>query len=221
MFKLNSETMAAAIKTAKTVHPTVKIISASERIYSVTGRKGDIYRVTFAYPKPGLFLGECTCPATGMCYHLAAAAVANIAAQSMRKQYYRARMAAQAVPAPSTPPATLVLNTYAGRREHSVEIVGETPKKYRVRFTDNFPLPGRRWAEAGSVTLVPKSAVTRQPEASRQELEQEIAEKWQAKYGDRYPLSHSLKRQFNKWELSEIGIDYLREILRLWFPQAA
>lgn len=58
--------------------------------------------------------------------------------------------------------AVLVLNTYAGRREHPIEVVGETPKKYRVKILDekSFPLPGKKTANPGEVVLVPKDAVT-------------------------------------------------------------
>lgn len=42
-----------------------------------------------------------------------------------------------------------------------VEIVSETPKRYRVKLLDNGRLPGRcRYGNTGDVILVPKSAVT-------------------------------------------------------------
>lgn len=60
----------------------------------------------------------------------------------------------------ATPAASLVLNTYAGRREHVVELTGkETRAKVEVKFTESFPLPGGRLAVAGETALVPKTAV--------------------------------------------------------------
>lgn len=57
----------------------------------------------------------------------------------------------------------LVLNTYAGRREYPVLIIGETPKKFRVKILSqtNVILPGRRIANYGDIILVPKTAVYR------------------------------------------------------------
>lgn len=53
----------------------------------------------------------------------------------------------------------LCLNTYAGRREVPVEIIGETRTKYKVRLTQETRLPGARIAQSGDVVLVPKRAV--------------------------------------------------------------
>lgn len=55
----------------------------------------------------------------------------------------------------------LALDSWAGRRLHAVEVLGETPKKARVRITtaDGVMLPGRRRASCGDVVLVPKDAL--------------------------------------------------------------
>ncbi len=56
--------------------------------------------------------------------------------------------------------AVLALDSWAGRTEHPVEIVGETPKRYRVRILEDWLiLPSKRVAERGDVVLVPKYAV--------------------------------------------------------------
>lgn len=53
-----------------------------------------------------------------------------------------------------------VLNGWAGTTKHSIEIVGETPKKYRCKLLQDAPLAGRnRWGKAGDVVLIPKTAV--------------------------------------------------------------
>lgn len=59
--------------------------------------------------------------------------------------------------------AVLILNTYAGRREYPILIIGETPKKFRVKILSqtNVILPGRRIANYGDIILVPKIAVYR------------------------------------------------------------
>lgn len=55
----------------------------------------------------------------------------------------------------------LVLDTWAGRRYHAVELVGQTPKKARVRILtpDGIMLPGHRYVHCGETVLVPKHAV--------------------------------------------------------------
>lgn len=55
----------------------------------------------------------------------------------------------------------LVLDTYAGRMRHPVEVIGETPKRYRVRILESggVMLPGRRYMLCGEEVLVPKYAV--------------------------------------------------------------
>ena len=57
--------------------------------------------------------------------------------------------------------ARLHIDSFAGRRKVEVEIVGETPKRYRVRLLADCKLPGRnRKGKTGDVVLVPASAVT-------------------------------------------------------------
>jgi hypothetical protein len=57
----------------------------------------------------------------------------------------------------------LILQGWAGRRETRVEIVGETPTRYRIRAITRTRRAGRsRWLEPGAVALVPKSAVRRE-----------------------------------------------------------
>ena len=54
----------------------------------------------------------------------------------------------------------LCLDSWAGRTETLVEIVAETPKRYRIRALSKTKLAGRyRWLEEGQITLVPKYAV--------------------------------------------------------------
>ena len=59
----------------------------------------------------------------------------------------------------ATMAAYLVLDSWAGRERIPVEIVGETPKKYRVKLLADALLPSRRHCSAGDVVLVPRSAV--------------------------------------------------------------
>ena len=99
MIKLQAAKMTKAIERAKTIRPRVRVISASERIYSVTGSKGDTYTVKLAVVN-GLKLGECDCKAGNagqMCFHIAAASQVNIMVQSMR-QYAASAPAAPIAP---------------------------------------------------------------------------------------------------------------------------
>lgn len=56
-------------------------------------------------------------------------------------------------------PAALLLDGWAGRERHKVEVIGETPKRYRVRLLADTRLPSNRQHKAGDVVLVPKYAV--------------------------------------------------------------
>lgn len=50
-------------------------------------------------------------------------------------------------------------DSWAGRFFWRCEILGETPKRYRVRLLVKTALP-RGWREAGTIVLVPHDAVT-------------------------------------------------------------
>jgi hypothetical protein len=87
MIKLEAKTMTKAIERAKAIHPKVRVISASDRVYAVTGSKGNTYTVRFVVVN-GLKLGSCDCPAGQrgqMCYHVASASQVNVMVQSMRQ----------------------------------------------------------------------------------------------------------------------------------------
>jgi len=99
MIKLESSKMTKAIERAKAIRPRVTVISAAERIYGVTGSKGDTYTVRFSVAR-GLKLAECDCKAgkaNQVCYQVAAAAGVNMGIQGMRRA---ASLAPAAAPAP-------------------------------------------------------------------------------------------------------------------------
>lgn len=60
----------------------------------------------------------------------------------------------------------LSLNTWSGIRTYPVEIVGETPKRYRIKVLTNVMLLNRRFVSADQTVLVPKYAVTEALHAS-------------------------------------------------------
>lgn len=54
----------------------------------------------------------------------------------------------------------LGLSGWAGDRWRKVEVIGETPKRYRIRAIEKTKLAGRnRWIHPGETALVPKYAV--------------------------------------------------------------
>ena len=56
---------------------------------------------------------------------------------------------------------TLHLDSYSGRSSTRVEIVGETPKRYRIRAITTTRTAGRLlYLEPGQEALVPKRAIT-------------------------------------------------------------
>lgn len=55
--------------------------------------------------------------------------------------------------------AYLCIDGYAGRREYPVEIVRETPKRYKVRLNGGECLPSGRTGVQGQEILVPRYAV--------------------------------------------------------------
>jgi len=58
----------------------------------------------------------------------------------------------------------LWFDSWAGRTSKRVDVIEETPKRYRVRLLEDIPLKG--WA-AGDVRLVPKYAVTIDPQEAQ------------------------------------------------------
>ena len=81
-------------------------------------------------------------------------------------------------------PKAIVLDTWAGRRYYAVEVVGETPKKVRVRVLapGGVMLPGRRYVNCGEEVLVPKHAVVDLP-AEQHKIEQGYYDGHVAGYG--------------------------------------
>lgn len=58
-------------------------------------------------------------------------------------------------------PAILHIDGFAGRRSHSVKVVGETRKYYRISTKEPINLGGRyRWLYPEATSLVPKTAIT-------------------------------------------------------------
>lgn len=54
----------------------------------------------------------------------------------------------------------LRLQGWAGLTEQWVLLVGETPKRYRIRATETTKLAGRcRWIKTGEEALIPRHAV--------------------------------------------------------------
>ena len=61
--------------------------------------------------------------------------------------------------------AELGLQGWAGLTWQQVELIGETPKKFRIRAIQRTKLGGRcRWIDPGETTLVPKHAIRRSVE---------------------------------------------------------
>ena len=58
----------------------------------------------------------------------------------------------------------LQLDGWAGRTQQEVEVIGETPKKVRIRAIRRTRLAGRCcYLNVGETTLVPKHAVRMEP----------------------------------------------------------
>ena len=54
----------------------------------------------------------------------------------------------------------LLMDRWGGRTETLIEIIGETPKRYRIKAITRTKVGGRyRWLEPGETRLVPKTAV--------------------------------------------------------------
>lgn len=59
----------------------------------------------------------------------------------------------------------LCLDGWMGYTETAVIVIGETPKRYRIRAVTNTKLAGRaRWLRPGEVALVPKYAIKFKPD---------------------------------------------------------
>lgn len=72
--------------------------------------------------------------------------------------------------------ATLCLNSWAGRIEHPVEVIKETPRRYKIRLLEDALLPSGR-KRAGSEVYVPKCAIRLgQPVAARDGAERTAME---------------------------------------------
>lgn len=58
----------------------------------------------------------------------------------------------------------LQLDGWAGRTQQLVRVVGETPKRWRIRAICRTKLGGRcRWIYAGERALVPRHTITDEP----------------------------------------------------------
>lgn len=53
----------------------------------------------------------------------------------------------------------LLMDGWAGRTEQAVMVIGETPKKFRIKAVMRTKLGGARWIYTGETALVPKHAV--------------------------------------------------------------
>jgi len=53
----------------------------------------------------------------------------------------------------------LLLDGWEGRTRQQVEVIGQTPKRYRIRAIDRTRLAGPRWLNPGETALVPKTAM--------------------------------------------------------------
>ena len=58
-----------------------------------------------------------------------------------------------------TKQAYLCTDGWAGRSEQAVLIVGETPKRYRIKAVMRTKLPNYRWLYVGELAMVPKTAI--------------------------------------------------------------
>ncbi len=56
-----------------------------------------------------------------------------------------------------------MLNGWAGRTEHRCMVIGETPKRYRIRVLQPTRLPSRRLADPQTPVMVPRDAVRLDP----------------------------------------------------------
>lgn len=77
-------------------------------------------------------------------------------------------------------PAKIHLDGWAGRSTQAVIVVGETPKRYRVRPAGDSPMQvaGRRWVHRDQTALVPKHVVMF--DDGREPLLATLAKRWAA-----------------------------------------
>lgn len=55
----------------------------------------------------------------------------------------------------------LWLDTWAGRSHTPIDVIGQTPTRWRIRARQRTQLAGRgRWLEAGDVAIVPRHVVS-------------------------------------------------------------
>ena len=59
--------------------------------------------------------------------------------------------------------AMLATDSWAGRREYTVEIVAESKSRYAALALEEMLLPGRHRVTRGEIFVVPKSAVRKLP----------------------------------------------------------
>jgi len=58
----------------------------------------------------------------------------------------------------------LNLNSWGGLSSYRIEVIGETPKRFRIQAITKTKVAGRqRWLKPGDTTLVPKHAITTEP----------------------------------------------------------
>lgn len=57
-------------------------------------------------------------------------------------------------------PATLHLDSWAGRRTYRIQVIGETSEYYKFKALEKIPMPRGKWIESGEMGRAPKHAVT-------------------------------------------------------------
>jgi len=57
-------------------------------------------------------------------------------------------------------PALLDLDTWSGRRQYRIRVVGETREKFRFEALEAIPIPGRRRLSPGMRGSAPKESVS-------------------------------------------------------------
>lgn len=57
-------------------------------------------------------------------------------------------------------PASLHLDTWAGRKTYQIRVTGETRENFRFQALEDIPIKRSRWLKAGEHGRAPKDAVT-------------------------------------------------------------